>query len=25
MEWFSWVGYYSNYAEAGEIWFWPVD
>lgn len=25
MEWFSWVGYYSNYAEAGEIWFWPVE
>jgi hypothetical protein len=24
MEWFSWVGYYSNYAQAGEIWFWPV-
>ncbi|MEO1693796.1 MAG: type VI secretion system amidase effector protein Tae4 [Pseudomonadota bacterium] len=25
MEWFSWLGYYSNYAEAKEIWFWPVD
>lgn len=25
MEWFSWLGYYSNYAEAREIWFWPVD
>lgn len=24
MEWFSWLGYYSNYAEAKEIWFWPV-
>jgi hypothetical protein len=24
MEWFSWVGYYSNYAQAGEIWFWEV-
>ena len=24
MEWFSWVGYYSNYAGAGEIWFWEV-
>ncbi len=24
MEWFSWVGYYSNYADAGEIWFWEV-
>lgn len=24
MEWFSWLGYYSNYAEAGEIWFWEV-
>ncbi len=24
MEWFSWMGYYSNYAEAGEIWFWDV-
>jgi hypothetical protein len=24
MEWFSWVGYYSNYAEAREIWFWEV-
>ena len=24
MEWFSWLGYYSNYAGAGEIWFWEV-
>jgi Type VI secretion system (T6SS), amidase effector protein 4 len=24
MEWFSWAGYYSNYAEAKEIWFWDV-
>jgi hypothetical protein len=24
MEWFSWAGYYSNYAGAKEIWFWPV-
>ena len=24
MEWFFWLGYYSNYAEAGEIWFWEV-
>ena len=24
MEWFSWLGYYSNYAKAGEIWFWEV-
>ena len=24
LEWFSWVGYYSNYANAGEIWFWEV-
>jgi Type VI secretion system (T6SS), amidase effector protein 4 len=24
MEWFSWAGYYSNYAHAKEIWFWPV-
>ncbi len=24
MEWFSWTGYYSNYAEAREIWFWEV-
>ncbi|MGQ0674264.1 MAG: type VI secretion system amidase effector protein Tae4 [Hyphomicrobium sp.] len=24
MEWFSWLGYYSNYAGAREIWFWPV-
>jgi len=25
MEWFSWLGYYSNYAGAAEIWFWPVE
>ena len=25
MEWFSWLGYYSNYAEANEIWFWEVE
>jgi len=25
MEWFSWLGYYSNYAGAGELWFWPVE
>ena len=24
MEWFSWLGYYSNYTHAGEIWFWEV-
>jgi hypothetical protein len=24
MEWFSWAGYYSNYADAREIWFWEV-
>ena len=24
MEWFSWIGYYSNYTGAGEIWFWEV-
>jgi hypothetical protein len=24
MEWFSWLGYYSNYAEAKEIWFWEI-
>jgi Type VI secretion system (T6SS), amidase effector protein 4 len=24
MEWFSWAGYYSNYAGAKEIWFWPI-
>ncbi len=24
MEWFSWAGYYSNYANAREMWFWPV-
>jgi len=24
MEWFSWLGYYSNYAAAREIWFWEV-
>lgn len=24
MEWFSWLGYYSNYVQAREIWFWEV-
>ncbi len=24
MEWFSWLGYYSNYANGSEIWFWEV-
>ena len=24
MEWFSWLGYYSNYAGAREMWFWEV-
>ncbi len=24
LEWFSWAGYYSNYAESSEIWFWEV-
>ena len=24
LEWFSWLGYYSNYAGANEIWFWEV-
>ncbi len=24
MEWFAWLGYYSNYAQAREIWFWEV-
>ncbi len=24
MEWFSWLGYYSNYAEGSQIWFWEV-
>lgn len=24
MEWFSWLGYYSNYAESREIWFWEI-
>ena len=24
LEWFSWLGYYSNYAGAKEIWFWEV-
>lgn len=24
MEWFSWLGYYSNYAGAKEVWFWEV-
>ena len=25
LEWFSWLGYYSNYAGGKEIWFWPVE
>ena len=25
MEWFSWLGYYSNYAGAKEIWFWALN
>ncbi len=25
MEWFFWIGYYSNYADAGELWFWEVE
>src|SRR5262245_29074093 len=25
MEWFSWLGYYSNYAQAKEVWFWEVN
>ncbi|MEM1371092.1 MAG: T6SS effector amidase Tae4 family protein [Pseudomonadota bacterium] len=25
MEWFFWIGYTSNYADAGELWFWQVD
>lgn len=25
VEWFSWLGYYSNYSGAREIWFWPVE
>lgn len=25
MEWFFWIGYTSNYADAGEIWFWEVE
>ena len=24
LEWFSWLGYYSNYVQAKEIWFWDV-
>lgn len=24
MEWFSWLGYYSNYVNSKEIWFWEV-
>jgi Type VI secretion system (T6SS), amidase effector protein 4 len=24
MEWFSWLGYYSNYVQAREVWFWDV-
>lgn len=24
VEWFSWLGYYSNYAKARQIWFWEV-
>lgn len=24
MEWFSWAGYYSNYAGAKELWFWEI-
>jgi hypothetical protein len=24
MEWFSWLGYTSNYNSAREIWFWPL-
>lgn len=24
MEWFSWAGYYGNYAQAKQIWFWEV-
>ena len=24
MEWFSWLGYHSNYVQAKEIWFWDV-
>ena len=24
MEWFSWLGYYSNYVQAKEVWFWDV-
>ena len=25
MEWFAWLGYYSNYAQSKEIWFWEVE
>jgi hypothetical protein len=24
MEWFSWLGYYSKYVKAKEVWFWDV-
>lgn len=24
MQWFSWLGYYSNYAQSKEVWFWEV-
>lgn len=24
MDWFNWAGYRSHYAQAREIWFWPV-
>ena len=24
MEWFSWLGYYSNYVQAKQVWFWDV-
>jgi hypothetical protein len=24
MEWFSWLGYHSNYVQAKEVWFWDV-
>jgi type VI secretion system (T6SS) effector Tae4 (amidase) len=25
MEWFSWLGYHSNYVQAKEVWFWHVE
>lgn len=25
MEWFSWLGYYSNYVNSKEIWFWEME